>query len=202
MKVRIFDFMRENTCSVERAAVRVMHMRMDDAFALAFILRKLVYSSYYNPESLELSTDGAFVVPQVVYEDIATLSKVMMKKPCNRSEKGMVMIADKIYDLMSEENENNDNRSKYKIPMEDIPELIHELKRDFDEVTSILNGLPVGLPEDTNNYVEQNRRQELWNWVDRARTLHYNVGIDIENIERVINERILTNGESKEGGEE
>lgn len=88
------------------------------------------------------------------------------------------------------------------IPIRDIQMLLSDLKRDFDEVTLILNGMPVGLPEDTTDDVERRRRQELWNWVSRARTLNYNVGIDIENVERVINERILTNEESKKGGEE
>lgn len=105
MKVRVFDIMTRDVCSVERAMERIIHMREDDAFALAFILRKLIWSAYYDPITLELSTDKPIVVPQITYEDIATLSKVMSRKPSNRSNKGVEVIAGKIRDLVNENEE-------------------------------------------------------------------------------------------------
>ncbi len=76
------------------------------------------------------------------------------------------------------------------IPDSDIPMLIHMLKSDYDKVTRILNRFPVGYPVDAANPAECKQRQELWEWNNRARTLHYDVGIDIEIIERMMKERI------------
>lgn len=114
MKVRVFDIMTRDVCSVERAMERIIHMRDNDAFALAFILRKLIWCSYYDPITLELSTDKPFVVPQITYEDIATLSKIMARKPSNRSDKGVEVIAGKIRDLINEsvEDDNKEGGKK------------------------------------------------------------------------------------------
>lgn len=102
--------MTDDACSVERAAERIMHMRMDDAFVLAFILRKLVWQSYYDPTTLDLTTDGTFHIPELTYEDIATLSKVFNKKPFNRSYKGVGMVASNINKLMIENGADNDEK--------------------------------------------------------------------------------------------
>ena len=72
------------------------------------------------------------------------------------------------------------------IPDSDIPMLIHMLKSDYDKETKLLNEFPVGYPGDTINPVVR----ELWEWHSRIRTLHYDTGIDIENIERIMKERI------------
>ena len=76
------------------------------------------------------------------------------------------------------------------IPDSDIPMLIHMLKSDYDKVTKNLNSFPVGFPNNEVNPVVREQYQELWEWNSRVRTLHYDVGIDIENIERVMKERI------------
>lgn len=107
MKISVRKIMTGDACSVERAAERIMHMRMDDAFALAFILRKLVWQSYYDPTTLDLTTDGTFHVPEITYEDIATLSKVFSKKPCNRTYEGVGIIANNINKLMEGDGEYN-----------------------------------------------------------------------------------------------
>lgn len=108
MKVRVSDIMSGQTCDVWRATMRVIHMRMNDAFAITFILRKLIECAYYDPSNQELSIDRSFVVRHVVYEDIATLTKLMDVKPCNRSYKGFDVIANRIYEnlvkMADEEN--------------------------------------------------------------------------------------------------
>lgn len=76
------------------------------------------------------------------------------------------------------------------IPENDIPMLIYTLKSDYDKVTRILNRFPVGYPVDAANPVDYKQRQDLWEWNNKTRTLHYDVGIDIEVIERVMKERI------------
>lgn len=76
------------------------------------------------------------------------------------------------------------------IPDSDIPMLIHMLKSDYDKETELLNRFPVGSPDGTENPVVREQRQELWEWNSRIRTLHYDTGIDIENIERIMKERI------------
>lgn len=76
------------------------------------------------------------------------------------------------------------------IPDSDIPMLIHMLKSDYDMVTEILNRFPVEYPDCAINPAVRKQRQELWEWNSRARTLHYNIGIDIENIEQIMKERI------------
>lgn len=76
------------------------------------------------------------------------------------------------------------------IPDSDIPMLIHMLKSDYDKETKLLNEFPVGSPDSTENPAVREQRQQLWEWNSRIRTLHYDTGIDIENIERIMKERI------------
>ena len=202
MKVPTWKIATEDTCSCERAAKRIIHMRMDDAFTLAFILRKLIWNSSYDPMTLELSTDKLFVIPELTYEDIATLTKLMNTKPNSRSNRGIRVVAGRIYKLMHAGKVDDKSETVNKIPLEDIPMLLQQLKSDFDDVTSMLSGFPVGLPEDATNKDERRRRQELWNWNNRVRTLQYNVGVDIENIECIIKERIPLEGIKEKGGAE
>lgn len=202
MKVDTWKIMSEDTCSCDRAAKRIVHMRIDDTFTLAFILRKLIWHSTYDPMTLELATDEPFVVPEVTYEDVITLSKLMNTKPYSSSNRGIGLVAGRIYRLSRTNKTNGESETISKIPLEDIPMLLQQIKSDFDDVTSMLSGFPVGLPEDATNKDERRRRQELWDWNSRVRTLQYNVGVDIENIERIIKERIPLDGTEEEGGAE
>ena len=76
------------------------------------------------------------------------------------------------------------------IPDSDIPMLIHMLKSDYDKVTETLNNFPCPFPASEVDPVVRKQYDELWDWDFRVRTLHYDVGIDIENIERLMKERI------------
>lgn len=63
------------------------------------------------------------------------------------------------------------------IPVKDIKQIIQCAKIEFDEVTRLLNNMPVTI-------------MELPDWQIKARTLHYDLGISIENLERIIQERV------------
>ncbi len=63
------------------------------------------------------------------------------------------------------------------IPVKDIKQIIQCAKREFNEVTKLLNDIPV-------------QNKELLNWQIKARTIHYDLGISIENLERIIQERV------------
>lgn len=63
------------------------------------------------------------------------------------------------------------------IPVKDIKQIIQCTKREFNEVTKLLNDIPV-------------QNKELLNWQIKARTIHYDLGISIENLERIIQERV------------
>lgn len=63
------------------------------------------------------------------------------------------------------------------IPAKDIKQIIQCAKREFNEVTKLLNDIPV-------------QNKELLNWQIKARTIHYDLGISIENLERIIQERV------------
>lgn len=104
MKVDVWDIMTIEKCSIERATDRIIHMRENDAFALAYILRKIIRNASFDAENLTLSIDEPISIENIFYEDIATLSKVISIKPYQRSFKGINAIADKIYDLEHVEN--------------------------------------------------------------------------------------------------
>lgn len=99
MKVRLMDIFTRDICNIDRASDRIMHMSKDDAFCLAFILRRLIMNSSYEADELKLTTDGTFLIPEVTYKDICTLSKLMMRKPYKRDCFYVDKIADKIYSL-------------------------------------------------------------------------------------------------------
>lgn len=63
------------------------------------------------------------------------------------------------------------------IPVEDIKQIIQCAKREFDEVTMLLNNMPM-------------YNIELPDWQIKVRTIHYDLGISIENLERIIQERV------------
>lgn len=71
------------------------------------------------------------------------------------------------------------------ISINDAKWLLNETKKDFNILTQILNAMPAHKPDEVKPE-EQQRCQELWDWNVRARTRHYDVGIDIENLERIM----------------
>lgn len=99
MKVHLMDIYSSDTCNLNRAAERIVHMRYDDAWCLAYTLRNLIMNSEYNEINLELSTDEPLIVNELTYEDIATLSKLIMRKPYHRSFKGLAQVARRINQL-------------------------------------------------------------------------------------------------------
>lgn len=77
------------------------------------------------------------------------------------------------------------------IPVNDIAGIIRDTKEDFDKLTRILNAMPVNATNiDEVNPAVRKQREELWEWNIIARTTHYDIGIDIENLERIMNQRI------------
>lgn len=95
MRVPLWKLMSPKTCSCERAAQRIMHMRMDDAYVIAYIIRKIIWQTSYDGHFLTASTDEGFVVPEITLDDIVTLSKVMNEKPYRHSRKGNKEVSDK-----------------------------------------------------------------------------------------------------------
>lgn len=71
---------------------------------------------------------------------------------------------------------------------EELAIILYMLKRDFDMLTRHLSSFPVGHPLDSVNPAVRKQRNELHDWNYYARTLHYDIGIDIENIDKIINE--------------
>lgn len=63
--------------------------------------------------------------------------------------------------------------------------LLIETKKDYNMLTQILNSMPVRDPDEVKPK-EQQHCQELWDWNVNARTRHYDIGIDIENLERIM----------------
>ena len=77
------------------------------------------------------------------------------------------------------------------IPVNDIAGIIRYTKEDFDKLTRILNAMPIAATNiDEVNPAVRKQREELWEWNVIARTIHYDIGIDIENLERIMNQRI------------
>lgn len=104
MKVDVWDIMTIEKCSIDRATKRIIHMRENDAFTLAFILRKIIRNASYDARTQTIYFDKPFAIEYIDYEDIATLSKVISIKPYQRSFKGINDVANKIYDLEHVEN--------------------------------------------------------------------------------------------------
>lgn len=77
------------------------------------------------------------------------------------------------------------------ISINDAAGILRDTKKDFDTLTRILHAMPVKATNlDEANPAVQNQREELWEWNWIARTLHHNIGVDIENLERIMNQRI------------
>ena len=77
------------------------------------------------------------------------------------------------------------------IPVNDIAGIIRDTKEDFNKLTRILNVMPVNATNiDEVNPAVRKQREELWEWNVIARTIHHDIGIDIENLERIMNQWI------------
>lgn len=77
------------------------------------------------------------------------------------------------------------------ISINDAAGILRDTKNDFDDLTKVLHAMPVKATNlDEVNPAVRKQREELWEWNAIARTLHYNIGVDIENLERIMNQRI------------
>ena len=77
------------------------------------------------------------------------------------------------------------------ISINDAAGILRNTKKDFDDLTRILHAMPVKATNlDEANPAVRKQRQELWEWNMVARTIHHNIGVDIENLERIMNQRI------------
>lgn len=75
------------------------------------------------------------------------------------------------------------------ISINDAKWLLTETKKDYNILTQILNSMPAHNPDEVKPE-ERQYYQGLWDWNAKARTRHYDIGIDIENLERVMCEHI------------
>lgn len=108
MKIQIWDIVNDGNCDIKKAADRVMRMRHNDASTTAFIMRKIIYNGYYDPYTLSISFRADFVIPDITYDDIATISRFMSKKPYNHGFEGMNKLAAKINDVIRWKVEEED----------------------------------------------------------------------------------------------
>lgn len=110
MKIKIWDVLNDGYCDIEKATDRVMRMRRNDASTVAFILRKIIYNGYYDPTNLTISFKDNFVIPEINYDDMATISRFMSKKPFNHGCEGLCKVSAKINDIMSWQEEEEDEK--------------------------------------------------------------------------------------------
>lgn len=108
MKVQIWDIVNDGSCDIETATQRVMRMRHNDASSVAFILRKIIYNGYYDPETFTISFKEDFVIPEICFDDIATISRFMSKKPFNHGCEGLCKCTAKIIDIMKWQKEEEE----------------------------------------------------------------------------------------------
>lgn len=100
MKVLIWDIMNDYSLDIQRATDRIKRMRYNDASSVAFIIRKIIYNGYYDPATLSISFREDFVIPEITYDDIATISRFMSRKPFNHGYEGISKLAAKIEDVV------------------------------------------------------------------------------------------------------
>ena len=99
MKLKIWDILNDGYCDIDKATDRVMRMRRNDASTVAFILRKIIYNGYYDPTNLTVTFNEDFVIPGITFDDIATISRFMNKKPFNHGFEGLCKISAKVTDM-------------------------------------------------------------------------------------------------------
>lgn len=110
MKVQIWDIMNDYSLDIQRATDRVKRMRNNDASTIAFIIRKIIYNGYYDPTTCTISFRSDFVIPGITYDDIATLSRFISKKPFNHGSEGVCKISAKVNDIMKWQVEDEDEK--------------------------------------------------------------------------------------------
>lgn len=110
MKIQIWDIMNDYCLDIERATDRVLRMRHNDASTVAFIMRKIIYNGYYDPSTLTILFRSDFAIPGITYDDIATISRFMSKKPYNHGCEGLCKVSAKINDVMRWEEEKEDEK--------------------------------------------------------------------------------------------
>lgn len=101
MKLKIWDILNDGYCDIEKATDRVLRMHRNDASTVAFILRKIIYNGYYDPENLTITFCEDFTIPGIAFDDIATISRFMNKKPFNHGFEGLCKISAKVTDMES-----------------------------------------------------------------------------------------------------
>lgn len=74
------------------------------------------------------------------------------------------------------------------ISVNDIAGIIRDTKNDFNKLTMTLNAMQ-DVMENADPAVKQQYEYLLKKTIT-ARTIHYDVGIDIENLERIMHQRI------------
>lgn len=85
-----------------------MHMRHNDAYSVAFIMRKIIYNGYYDPKTLTISFKEDFVINDITFDDIATISRFMSKKPFNHGFEGLCKLSAKVTDVMKWQKEEEE----------------------------------------------------------------------------------------------
>lgn len=100
MKVQIWDIVNNGTCNIDKAAERVLRMRQNDAYRVAFIIRKIIFDGCYDPSTLTISFKKDLVIPGITYEDMITISRFISKKPYNHGCEGLYKVSSKINDIM------------------------------------------------------------------------------------------------------
>lgn len=108
MKVKIWDIVNDGSCGIDTATDRVMRMRRNDAATIAFIIRKIIFNGNYDPLNLTISFDENFVIPEITYDDMVTISRFMSKKPYNHGFEGIAKITTKMEDIMRWKEEHKD----------------------------------------------------------------------------------------------
>ena len=102
MKVKLKDIFNSEDCGDMRAAERLMHMRLDDAYSVVFILRRLLAEAYYDDKTSVISLEGDTKVKFINYNDIITLSKITNRKPYRHCVEHAIKINKRVFELKNQ----------------------------------------------------------------------------------------------------
>lgn len=100
MRIPIWDIMNDYSLDIQLATDRIKRMHNNDASSVAFIMRKIIYNGYYDPITHSISFRDDFVIPEITYDDIATISRFMSRKPYNHGCEGIYKLAAKIENVV------------------------------------------------------------------------------------------------------